>query len=274
MPARILVFHGIHELDLPLETFREQMRFIKDTFEVRSLQYAAENATDAIVLTFDDGLKNFMQAYPILQELQLPATLFVCPKLVSEQKWIWNHNCRARLATLAIRDRVDFVDSLGLMSLDTELIIWYMKNCGAHRRDQIISSLISRTGNFYPAFRESERYDMLTWADIKSLDDKLITIGSHSTSHQPLTTISKTSLRFEVEASKFWLESELSRDVDQFCYPEGMYNNFVVDCVTSSGYGLAVTLNNKPFERGGDFPLTIPRTRLPWTKEKNANLGR
>lgn len=269
MPAKILVYHGIHEQDLPVESFREQMRFIKDSFQVCSLEQAAEHDTNAVVLTFDDGLRNnYTQAYPILWELDLPATFFVCPQLISEKKWLWNHEFRARLSRLEIRHRVDFVKQCELKSLDTELIIWYLKHCAAHRRETIRGVLWNLTKEFVPTRAENDRFDMMTWADIKAMQRSIITIGSHSASHQPLTGISSAALTFEVEASKCWLEAELNRDVDQFCYPEGMYNRTVMDCVARGSYSVAVTLNHKAFEREVDFALAMPRMRLPWTKEK------
>jgi len=94
------------DFDVLPETFRAQMEYIAQTFRVRSLDSAVTDELPTkppqlptIVLTFDDAYRDFFEiAYPILKELNLPATLYVPVGFVDDPKQypvspIPNHNC-------------------------------------------------------------------------------------------------------------------------------------------------------------------------------------
>ena len=91
--------------------------------------------THEIVLTFDDGLRNNLTVvYPILRELQLPATIFVCPALVESGEWLWNHEMRCRLQTLAIPELVDVRMKLLTPGTTVDAIIEWMKTLQLQQR--------------------------------------------------------------------------------------------------------------------------------------------
>lgn len=86
----ILMYHRVTgdvglELDLPFATFREQMAHLAETGYVISLDDAVEGLQHGwldnerrYVLTFDDAYEDFYtHAWPVLEELGLPATLYV-----------------------------------------------------------------------------------------------------------------------------------------------------------------------------------------------------
>lgn len=88
--VRILAYHGVETpprsaLSVSVESFREQMRFLKENHAVISIDRFAEQTAGggpfpagSVLLTFDDGYGDFYaNAFPVLQELQLPATCFV-----------------------------------------------------------------------------------------------------------------------------------------------------------------------------------------------------
>jgi peptidoglycan/xylan/chitin deacetylase (PgdA/CDA1 family) len=55
-------------------------------------------------------------------------------------------------------------------------------------------------------------------------------VGSHSVSHQDLTTIKPDRQRFEIVESREKLQSQLSIPILTFAYPYGKEGNGVVDC--------------------------------------------
>jgi peptidoglycan/xylan/chitin deacetylase (PgdA/CDA1 family) len=86
----ILTYHLVgagtsSAVDLPADVFRAQLRELHAFAHVCSLDdavYRLERNIDSdrpiVVITFDDGFDNFRtQAWPILHELRLPATLYV-----------------------------------------------------------------------------------------------------------------------------------------------------------------------------------------------------
>lgn len=92
----ILTYHSVDPSGSPVsldpESFRDQMRWLAasdvEVVDVASL-LEAPGETDAVALTFDDGYRNFLtEAWPVLRELDLPATLFVVAGRVGEDnRW-------------------------------------------------------------------------------------------------------------------------------------------------------------------------------------------
>jgi peptidoglycan/xylan/chitin deacetylase (PgdA/CDA1 family) len=99
----ILMYHhldrqgGSSSLSVSPENFRRQMDFLaRHKYNVISLAEfvrAKENkeelSRNTVVITFDDGYAdNYIFAYPILQEYNLPATIFVIVNAVSKQGYL------------------------------------------------------------------------------------------------------------------------------------------------------------------------------------------
>lgn len=96
----VIMYHSIdyeagNELRIPKETFREQMKYLKDngyttlTFdELYSFMTNNKPVPEkSVVLTFDDGYKdNYDNAYPILKEYGFNATIFVITNCIDKDK--------------------------------------------------------------------------------------------------------------------------------------------------------------------------------------------
>lgn len=96
----ILMYHSIaYEKDnilrVPKEIFEKQMKFIKDsgytTLSLNELYNFMQNDTPvskkSVVITFDDGyVDNYTNAYPVLKELGLKATVFVIVNTIDKDK--------------------------------------------------------------------------------------------------------------------------------------------------------------------------------------------
>jgi peptidoglycan/xylan/chitin deacetylase (PgdA/CDA1 family) len=63
-----------------------------------------------------------------------------------------------------------------------------------------------------------------------------IKISSHTQTHQVLNLASESLLKNELENSKNLLESLLNNSVDAICFPEGKFNDAVVELAEGVGY--------------------------------------
>jgi peptidoglycan/xylan/chitin deacetylase (PgdA/CDA1 family) len=63
-----------------------------------------------------------------------------------------------------------------------------------------------------------------------------IKISSHTQTHQVLNIASESLLKNELENSKNLLDGLLNVSVDTICYPEGKFNNTVVELAEGVGY--------------------------------------
>ena len=277
---RILMLHGIGTPELPIKVFRVQLSFLRRFFEIVPLEQIWQadslgmSARPKVALTFDDGLRNnFKLAYPILKDLNVPATFFVCPGLIDSGRWLWNHECRARLEWLSAEERRRFAEEVKSESADVEAITRKLKYMPHARRRQAEKQLAEATPDFAPTDRQHQNFDVLTWAELKTLEPGLITIGGHSTNHEILTQLDSEQLEREVAQCRTWLENELGRPVDHFCYPDGAYNDQVLSYV-GRHFASAVTTKEGwvPAEpcllELPRIPISLNVVDLAWTMQR------
>ncbi|WP_253205657.1 polysaccharide deacetylase family protein [Clostridium estertheticum] len=136
----ILMYHSIsyekeNILRVPKEKFRNQMKYLKDnnytTLTLDELYNYMKTGKDLpskpIVITFDDGYKdNYTNAYPILKEFKLKATIFVITNTIdhekdyltsAEIKLMDSNNIRVESHTSSHEhlDQISYVDNVNTM---------------------------------------------------------------------------------------------------------------------------------------------------------------
>jgi len=229
-------------------------------------------------LTFDDGLKNHAHVvYPILKELGMPASFYVCPELMDRERSIWTWEVKSRLDRLSEKSRQGFFELAGVTG-DTQEIVKWMKTIPVERREQIEKEIGDCTPDFEFTEEERHRFEPMSWQELQELDPSLITIGSHTSTHIDVPQAKPDRLERELGVSKQILESRLNRKVEHFAYPNG---NFTLEVLPTVGryYRTALT-TQKGAVRRGDNLLTLRRihadpnlARFSWDLAVNARKG-
>ncbi len=135
---RILTFHRVSEptaigffdpsvVNGSPEMFRRMLLFIRKQFNVVSLKGVEEACygkgllpEQAIALTFDDGYRDvYSHAFPILQELGLPAAFFITTGLIDQESELLWTDALTYVFSHTANKQVD-VPGLGLMRLNTQ----------------------------------------------------------------------------------------------------------------------------------------------------------
>jgi len=106
-----------------------------------------------------------------------------------------------------------------------------------HPMDKKLCSLLKTydiKGTIYYPLEYTE-YDLLTYDELKEIS-KDFEIGSHTFSHKILPELSEDEILDELKNSKMKLKEIIGYDIVSFCYPDGKYNDKVIECVKKSGY--------------------------------------
>jgi len=103
---------------------------------------------------------------------------------------------------------------------------------------------------------------MLNWAQLREMDARGITIGSHSFDHVDLSQVSRQEVSRQLEISKAVLAKRLGHDCRHFAYPWGRFNADTVQAVKNAGYESAATVLHKGVTAKRNRFL-IPRV-TPW----------
>ncbi len=264
---RILMLHAVGGPSYPAGLFRAHLKFLSKFFRIVPLDQVwnpADQGRDQrpkVALTFDDGLRNNLTvAYPLLREFQAPATFFVCPGLIDAGRWLWNHECFARLESMGGR-QTQFMFECGLDSSGVGPFLQELKYLPYAERIVIEKKLRDVTPDFLPTAQQHEQFDLMTWDELRSLDPALVAIGGHSNHHEILSRLDSGRLEAEVADCASRLMQELGRPAPHFCYPDGSYNQATLQAV-GRHFHSAVTIN-EGFVPVSPNLLELPRISIP-----------
>ncbi len=244
----------------------------------------------AVVVTFDDGYAdNLHQAKPLLERLEVPATVFVTAGQVGAgHEFWWDELDRLLLqpGSLPPKVRLEFGErtierDLGESaeyppaafwrdsdwhlekdgrptsrhSLFLELFAWFI-TLPDHGKQSLLADLrewaeVDWTG------RVTHR--TLTWEEVSHLREPgLVDIGAHTMTHPDLVRLTADEQEDEIQRCKERLESRLNTPVTHFAFPHGSYNPTTVTCVREAGFISSCTSHTAPVWKGAD-PLQLPR---------------
>ncbi|MCK4675870.1 MAG: polysaccharide deacetylase family protein [Gammaproteobacteria bacterium] len=243
------------------ETFRMHMHLIKQRFDVLSLsqwitcKHNGETLpTRCCAITFDDGwADNYEFAYPILQELNLPATIFLVSDMVGSNQLFWPerlaqvlseiaHHCPEKWAHPCLKwikyeaVSYDYASAPPDQEQLSELIqqVKNLRDDEIHAHIDLIEDELKLNTRADPS--------ILNWQQIAEMSQSgLIEAGSHTCRHIRLNDgQNEELLKQEIIQSKLQIQKQLGQSVEAFCYPNGDYSPRAVELVKQN-YQCAVT---------------------------------
>jgi peptidoglycan/xylan/chitin deacetylase (PgdA/CDA1 family) len=277
----IVTYHRILETKDPLlesepdvATFAWQMESLARSFNVLPLYDAVMALKEkrmpprAVCITFDDGYRSTHDlALPILQRLNLPATVFITSGYLDEGS-MWNDRIIDAVRRLP-GGQLDLRDvDLGVYQLADEqsrtrtvqVIGDHCKYLPPAGRESVISRLESIAGMAPGASL------MLNKEMVANLGKAGIEIGGHTVTHPILTKLKDEAAFQEIIENKHMLEQILDKPVRLFAYPNGKvgidFDERHVQMVKDAGYEAAFTTAIGAATRHSDL-FQLPRSR-PW----------
>lgn len=253
-----LLYHRVNclENDLNLlavnpDNFYEHMVYLQQNYKIVKFDEEWDDVdNEAVCVTFDDGyFDNYLFAVPILEELKIPATIFISTgNLNTKKEYWWDELERNLLLENWHYDQIfelkdDIFSCKWEMSTHearTELyntLHWLMqKNINVAKRENWMQQL-RNWSKLDPNGRE-ENYS-LQLNKMDGFPSELITIGAHTVNHPSLSRLSEEEQRFEIVTSKNTLERIFERKIKVFSYPFGTvhdYNENTIDICRTCGF--------------------------------------
>jgi len=258
----VLMYHHVTEAAAPFiphvtgKVFRRQIVYLKKNYRVRTLGRIVDRVKRGETLhprtaaiTFDDEYEDiYYNAFPILKEKNIPATVFIATGFVDT-------------------DRVPWTDELGFLFAETAKGELELRGKDAitrfHWSDQESKlealGAVKRALKMLPEESRREVFDrikdqlevsktnparILNSDQIKKMAEWGMEFGAHTVNHPILTRIPPEAARREIEESKEQLEKLIGAGVRGFCYPNGEigdYDERIKMMVKKAGYDYACT---------------------------------
>jgi peptidoglycan/xylan/chitin deacetylase (PgdA/CDA1 family) len=220
-------------------------------------------------ITFDDGyLDVHDHALPVLQQMGLPAAVFVVSSLIGtdhlplhDELFEIVRDVSGTAARRAMpRSLADALSACGHDPLGGPVAmngtVRALLDLPSAQLTRILADLRAQ-GCHSVASRELMTMD---WAALEAMQRAGMTIGSHTHTHALLDREDDDSLFDELSRSRAVLEAGLGQPVRHLAYPDGRFNLRVARAVAAAGYKYAYTICDHSVHAAP--LLTIPRVML------------
>lgn len=252
--AIILMYHGVSYASskskcwwhMPIDKFKWQMTYLKKNYHVISLEEYVnciklkKQMKKVAIITFDDGyMNNFTNAYPILKDLGLPATIFITTNYINTNNLIW-HDMLFLYLQQIVKNKKKYCfifDDLKLLinsqksfEANIDLILKKMKSINENARASIIESIQQVLDDKEIDSSECQILDKESIYKIS--EDNSIRIGAHTCSHAILSQLEAVDKKNEIEKSLEIISQILpNQNFKSFAFPNGGFSDFDKDCL-------------------------------------------
>jgi len=260
--CQILQFHRVNDDRDPffaatsVSVFRRQMEYLARNYHVVSLDEVVSGAAFdgrakfCVAITFDDGYRdNYLYAFPILRQLQLPATIFLATGYVDAGQLPWYDQVCLAFKLTSVRfpsfaaqggpsgETTQRSDRLRLL----DRTLHWLRGMEEWEREAALRTIFSA---LHAPSELNLPNAMLSWNEIRQMHTQGIAFGGHTVSHPALSKLSRNRLQEELLRCKRTIEEELQRPVRHFAYPFGKHADIgptAKTVVRECGYQSAVT---------------------------------
>lgn len=226
---------SLKELDRQIDTLARSYEFIsqQDLSAIIEKQYFLKKKY--CLLTFDDGLKEQLEAFELLKSKGIPAVFYVTTHSIKEQSVVdvhKLHHIRSSITDDVIMDTITKIignisfeypgniDSLYRYDEADTKKLKYLLNfiLNSEQKTRVINelfgSLIADEKKFSTKFYMSK-------SDIKMLDEYGC-LGTHTDKHLPLAMLGKSQIRDEIKQSLLFLQNDCgAQNITSISYPYG-----------------------------------------------------
>jgi len=264
----ILAYHKVNDsLEDPLNmavsisNFEKHIRFIRNKYRVLSLRDLLELVKkceeipyNAVAVTFDDGYKdNYINAYPILKQYGVPATIFLAVDSIDNKQILWYERLVNALA-VSHRQELDVRDyGLGVYSLLTTRaletvqveLVAFAKTFTSQEREKFIDNIFERLGVRQEQISADQM--MLSWENVRQMQKNGCAFESHGLKHTIFSNLSHEELENEVSESRRIISEQTGITPTVLAFPNGQKADFgpeAIEALKKFGYEGACTLES------------------------------
>jgi|GEM_PF-367817 len=270
----VLCFHGVSphkNFSYPPihpRQFEKIIYYLSKTFHITTfeeIKHIKKTTKPICALTFDDGYKDFIEyALPVLAKYHLPAVQNIVVDSAETGKPFWTQRLN-NITNFLHEKKSDFLYTFkgeSFLYTNNSFNSFYMKLFSflLESHSDIKNYILTEIEDMF-FDKNYYKIEMMSWNDIKQCTDNNISIGSHSMTHDTLSTINNDELLInEIVRSKNIITDKINRSVTSFAFPNGYYNEKVLE-IAEKNYDYLLCTNEKTVKRSvfNSTPVIIPR---------------
>lgn len=204
-----------------------------------------------LILSFDDGYSDFIQnALPILKKYNCKSNHNIVVDCVEHNATIWTQHLNHIFNELRYREHIGAITFNDILinckGNDTFWEALYM---------EMFYKLLWKRQEFRKAFIEycyreyfinPSHIRMMNWDEIRNCVANGVEIGNHTYSHDSFASdMTIDEMQHEIVESKKVIEKHIQQPCEIFSFPNGQFNDTVLNTVVGAGYKYLLFADNK-----------------------------
>ena len=285
--ATVLCLHRISDQEsaawppMKINDFKKLLEYIRIHYSPTTIEGLStfSNKKPAIVLSFDDGFKDFLDnGLPLLKQYNIPCNLNVVTRCLDNNFsiWtqrlndifddIWKKNKPVKVSIQGFKIQVDSFEKKNIVSCTLRVFHQLFD-----KPEDYVTAFLDELESSFSSI--STPAPMMNWKDLNdALHLNEIELGSHSCSHYTLTNIEdEQKLKDEIVNSKLYIEEKTGRKVNIFAAPNGKYNEKILSICKEAGYKHFLTVDEKLITTEKYSAFAIPRILIAYANH-NENM--
>lgn len=269
---------GVDHFEKVIALLAKYYHFVTLDDAVEMIQGRQKMIPYSMVVTFDDGYRNNLTcAYPILEKYNIPAIIYLATNYIGNNKPFWIDRLDYALQTADVNgkqfniggcnilfnsnNREEFKSSYkkirktakAVKRADEEMVL---------ELEDLSSQLEQASGKSLSGIlAEDDWSGLLNWDEVVSSPDSLI-YGAHTKDHVRLEFVEAGVASDQITGSKRAIEQATDKPCHHFCYPNGSYNQDIVQLVEACGFKSATT-SDYGLNSIGDSVYKLKRMPFP-----------
>lgn len=237
--ALVLCYHGVvpqaasppRWTELTAARFRTQMAALRSRYRliplleiVERVRRGAPLPAYAAAVTFDDGYRNnYTHAFPVLEELGIPATIFLTTGFLDDRRPLWTDRLTlalSRASTIEAAGRVLPLGTPAQRQHARAVVAAHLKALPAPEKNRQLAALEGQGGAQTADIPDA--LQPLAWDEVRAMQASgLVDFGSHTVRHEIMSRLDAATKAHEITRSCARVEQETGRPCRLFAYPNG-----------------------------------------------------
>ncbi len=281
---RVVTYHGVDEQDHPVVNFdrlqiqpalfKRQLAALVRTYRIVPLREALQDflagrgwPRRGLSITFDDGYRNNLEvAAPILQQMGLPATVFVTSGFLEGRVRPWWYDVREVVAETRATELLlpgeppRDLRTVAARQQCCSALEWAWAGMTEQERAQRLKALCEAAQTTWPGLR----YPFMTRDEVIRLSRMGFDVEAHGSTHASLRAESDDRVRREVQESVAFVQSLDGRRPCCLAWPYGHkpVSRTLAECVLAEAGLLAAVSVIPGFNDGGADLTALKRWDL------------
>jgi len=254
------------------EAFRRQMKFVAGNYDIVAMDdllAATEGRASlprrALMVTFDDAYCDFEEnAWPIMKELALPATVFVPTAYPddNDRAFWWDRLHNAFMFSSRTTIETEMLGKLTFVSAEERANVFsklrkLVKHFPHEEACQLVDNVCHQLGDAAAVGKT-----VLGWNNLRRLAKEGVALGPHTRTHPIMTQLTSARVREEVLGSHRDIKQRIGKALPIFCYPNGGHDDDIVSILRDEGFKVAFTVNDGQNDISRDDLLRLKRTNI------------